>query len=74
MRYGLNLLPPNPNSDSSFRFVPLNMRSNENLDLPDTRPSREQIASGAYLLRGIALDNVTALLAEIEQIETAAAF
>jgi DNA oxidative demethylase len=44
------------------------------LDLPDTRPSREQIASGAYLLRGFALDNVTALLAEIEHIETAAAF
>ena len=44
------------------------------IDLPDTRPSREQIASGAYLLRGFALGNVTALLAEIERIETAAAF
>jgi alkylated DNA repair protein (DNA oxidative demethylase) len=44
------------------------------LDLPNTRPSREQIASGAYLLRGFALGNVTALLAEIERIETAAAF
>lgn len=63
-----------PNSHSSFRCVPLNMRSNENLDLPDTRPSREQIASGAYLLRGFALGNVTALLAEIEHIETEAAF
>ena len=48
--------------------------TNSMLDLPDTRPSREQIASGAYLLRGFALDNVTALVAEIERIETAAAF
>ena len=44
------------------------------LDLPDTRPSHERIANGAYLLRGFALDHVTTLLAEIEQIETAAAF
>ena len=44
------------------------------LDLPDTRPSREGIADGAYLLRGFALDKVAALLPEIEQIETAAAF
>jgi alkylated DNA repair protein (DNA oxidative demethylase) len=44
------------------------------LDLPDTRPSRERIADGAYLLRGFALDKVAALLPEIEQIETAAAF
>jgi DNA oxidative demethylase len=44
------------------------------LDLPDTRPSAERIANGAYLLRGFALDYVTTLLAEIEQIETAAAF
>ena len=44
------------------------------LDLPDTLPSHEQIANGAYLLRGFALDYVTTLLAEIEQIETAAAF
>jgi alkylated DNA repair protein (DNA oxidative demethylase) len=45
-----------------------------NLDLPDTRPSHEQIANGAWLLRGFALDNVSALLTEIEQIQTAAAF
>ena len=44
------------------------------LDLPDTRPSHELITNGAYLLRGFALDHVTMLLAEIEQIETAAAF
>jgi alkylated DNA repair protein (DNA oxidative demethylase) len=44
------------------------------LDLRDTRPPHEPIANGAYLLRGFALDIVTALLAEIEQIETAAAF
>jgi DNA oxidative demethylase len=44
------------------------------LDLPDTRPSRERIADGACLLRGFALDKVAALLPEIEQIETAAAF
>ena len=44
------------------------------LDLPDTRPSRERIADGAYLLRGFALDKVAALLPEIEQIETAAAY
>jgi DNA oxidative demethylase len=44
------------------------------LDLPDTRPSRERIADGAYLMRGFALDKVAALLPEIEQIETAAAF
>jgi alkylated DNA repair protein (DNA oxidative demethylase) len=50
------------------------MRSNENLDLPDTRPSHEQIASGAYVLRGFALDYVTQLLTEIERIETAAPF
>jgi len=50
------------------------MRSNENLDLPDTRPSREQIASGAYVLRGFVIDNVTQLLIEIARIETAAPF
>jgi alkylated DNA repair protein (DNA oxidative demethylase) len=44
------------------------------LDLPDTRPTHERIADGAYLLRGFALDNATTLLTEIEQIETAAAF
>jgi alkylated DNA repair protein (DNA oxidative demethylase) len=44
------------------------------LDLHDTRPSHEPIANGAYLLRGFALDIVKALLAEIEHIETAAAF
>jgi DNA oxidative demethylase len=44
------------------------------LDLLDTRPSHEPIANGAYILRGFALDIVTALLAEVEYIETAAAF
>jgi DNA oxidative demethylase len=44
------------------------------LDLPDTRPSDERIADGAYLLRGFALDIATTLLGEIEHIETAAPF
>ena len=44
------------------------------LDLRDTRPSHERIANGAYLLRGFALDIVTALLAAVEHIETAAPF
>jgi len=44
------------------------------LDLQDTRPSHEPIADGAYILRGFALGIVTALLAEVEHIETAAAF
>jgi alkylated DNA repair protein (DNA oxidative demethylase) len=44
------------------------------LDLPDTRPVREQITDGAYLLRGAALDDATALLTAIEQIKTAAPF
>jgi DNA oxidative demethylase len=44
------------------------------LDLHDTRPSHEPITNGAYILRGFALDIVTALLAEVEHIETAAAF
>jgi len=44
------------------------------LDLFDTRPSREQIENGGWLLRGFALDNVTALLAEIEHLATAAPF
>src|ERR1700730_13373504 len=44
------------------------------LDFPYTRPSHERIAGGAFLLHGFALDNVTALLAEIEHIETAAEF
>jgi alkylated DNA repair protein (DNA oxidative demethylase) len=44
------------------------------LDLFETRPPHERIANGAWLLRGFALDRATALLAEIEQIETAAAF
>jgi alkylated DNA repair protein (DNA oxidative demethylase) len=44
------------------------------LDLPDMRPSHERIANGAWLLRGFALDHVTALLTEIENIGTAAGF
>jgi alkylated DNA repair protein (DNA oxidative demethylase) len=55
-----------------FRGTPL--ATEPMLDLPDTRPSQEKIADGAYLLRGFAIDKVEALLAEIEQVETAAAF
>jgi alkylated DNA repair protein (DNA oxidative demethylase) len=44
------------------------------LDLPDTRPSHERIAEGAWLLRGFALDIVPMLLAEIEHIDTKAPF
>jgi alkylated DNA repair protein (DNA oxidative demethylase) len=44
------------------------------LDLLDSRPSHERITNGACLLRGFALDNVTALLADVEHIEKAAAF
>jgi alkylated DNA repair protein (DNA oxidative demethylase) len=44
------------------------------LDLLDSRPSHEPIANGACLLRGFALASATALLTEIEHIETAAAF
>jgi DNA oxidative demethylase len=50
------------------------MRSTQPLDLLDTRPPYEQLAEGAWLLRAFALDHVSALLAEIEHIETAAAF
>jgi len=50
------------------------MNSNQILDLLDTRPSAEQLAEGAWLLGQFALDDVTALLTEIEHIETAAAF
>jgi len=48
------------------------MRSN--LELFDTQPSNERVADGAFLLRGFALENIAALLSEIEHIETAAAF
>jgi alkylated DNA repair protein (DNA oxidative demethylase) len=44
------------------------------LDLFDTRPAHERITNGAWHLRGFALDNVTALRAEVEHIEKAAAF
>ena len=37
------------------------------LDLPDTRPPHERITNGACLLRGFALENVTALVTEVEQ-------
>jgi alkylated DNA repair protein (DNA oxidative demethylase) len=50
------------------------MRSTENLGLFDTRPSHARIADGACLLRGFALDNAAALLAEVARIETAAPF
>jgi DNA oxidative demethylase len=44
------------------------------LDLFDTRPSREQLADGAYLLRGFALPKAAALLAQIARVEAAAPF
>jgi DNA oxidative demethylase len=44
------------------------------LDLPDTRPAHNRFADGAWLLRGFALETAAALLAEIERIETVAAF
>jgi len=50
------------------------MRSTENLDFFDTRPSHERIADGAFLLRRFALDNAGALLAEVERVESAAPF
>jgi alkylated DNA repair protein (DNA oxidative demethylase) len=50
------------------------MRSTESIDLFETRPSHELIVDGAYLLRGFALRNAEALVAEIEHIETAAPF
>jgi alkylated DNA repair protein (DNA oxidative demethylase) len=50
------------------------MQSTLSLNFEDTRPSQERLADGAYLLRGLALDVVTALLAAIECIRTAAGF
>jgi alkylated DNA repair protein (DNA oxidative demethylase) len=50
------------------------MRSNETLDLLDTRPAHERLAEGAWLLRGFALNDIKALLDQIKRIETAAAF
>jgi DNA oxidative demethylase len=50
------------------------LRSNENLELLDTRPPHERLAEGAWLLRGFALNDVTALLYQIKRIETAAVF
>jgi alkylated DNA repair protein (DNA oxidative demethylase) len=50
------------------------MRSNENLQLLDTRPPHERLAEGAWLLRGFALNGIAALLYQIKRIETAAAF
>jgi DNA oxidative demethylase len=44
------------------------------LDLFDTRPAHERITNGACLLREFALESVTALVAEVEHIEKAAAF
>jgi DNA oxidative demethylase len=49
------------------------MQSQE-LDLLDMRPSQTTLADGAYLLRGFALMRVSALLAEISDIEAAAPF
>lgn len=50
------------------------MPSTQSLGLIDTRPSREKIADGAWLLRGFAVDTAAALQAEVERIETAAPF
>jgi alkylated DNA repair protein (DNA oxidative demethylase) len=50
------------------------MRSNEVLDLPDTRPSHEHLAEGAWLLRGFALETATALIVAVERVETTAPF
>ena len=44
------------------------------LDLIDMRPAQEQLANGAWLLRGFALANVPSLLAEIATIAAAAPF
>lgn len=44
------------------------------LDLPDTRPSQERIADGAFLLRGFALDDAAAVVVQVAHIETAAPF
>jgi len=44
------------------------------LDLLDTRPAHERIADGACLLRGFALENAAALVAEVGHVEKAAAF
>jgi alkylated DNA repair protein (DNA oxidative demethylase) len=61
-------------TDSRLPLKPHRLMTDPVLDLPDTRPSREQIANGAYLLRGFALDNVASLLDDVARIETAAAF
>jgi DNA oxidative demethylase len=50
------------------------MRSIENLDLFDLGPRNERISDGAYHLHEFALDDVAALLPEIERVETAAPF
>lgn len=44
------------------------------IDLFDTRPPHEHLAEGASLLRGFALETASALLAEVERIETASPF
>jgi len=43
-------------------------------DLFDTRPSEEQLADGAWLLRGFALGDAPILRAEVERIATMAPF
>ena len=43
-------------------------------DIFDTRPSEEQLADGAWLLRGFALADAPVLLAEVERIAAAAPF
>ena len=50
------------------------MQSTQWLDLLDTRSSHERITDGAFLLRGFALDYVSALLPEITRITAAAPF
>jgi alkylated DNA repair protein (DNA oxidative demethylase) len=49
-------------------------QANPVTDLFDTRPSEEQLADGAWLLRGFALGDAPTLPAEVERIATMAPF
>jgi DNA oxidative demethylase len=50
------------------------MHSSENFDLFAAREDCERITDGAYLLRGFALEHISALLCEVARIEHAAPF
>ena len=50
------------------------MKPIQNLDLFHPLEARERIADGAFLLRGFALDKVTALLSDVGRIEATAPF